>query len=78
MNSWCIYWFFKHIFRGILIFRGLTAQRLYKSFGVKGLIAFCVTASSKGLLHMYCRLRVGQKALSGPRCGNQNKYSRVS
>jgi hypothetical protein len=28
-----------HIFLlGILIFKGLTAQRLYKSFGVKGLI----------------------------------------
>jgi hypothetical protein len=26
-----------HIFTGILIFKGLTARRLYKSFGVKGL-----------------------------------------
>jgi hypothetical protein len=27
-----------HILLGILIFKGLTARRLYKSFGVKGLI----------------------------------------
>jgi hypothetical protein len=28
---------FTHIFTGILIFKGLTARRLYTSFGVKGL-----------------------------------------
>jgi hypothetical protein len=38
MNDWCICWFFTHICTGILIFKGLTARRLYKSFGVKGLI----------------------------------------
>jgi hypothetical protein len=38
MNNWCICWFFTHIFTGILIFKGLTARRLYKSFGIKGLI----------------------------------------
>jgi hypothetical protein len=27
-------------FTGILIFKGLTARRLYKSFGVKGLIFY--------------------------------------
>jgi hypothetical protein len=37
MNNWCTCWFFTHILLGILIFKGLTAQRLYKSFGVKGL-----------------------------------------
>jgi hypothetical protein len=37
MNNWCICWFFMHIFTGILIFKGLTALRLYKSFCVKGL-----------------------------------------
>jgi hypothetical protein len=37
MNNWCICWFFTHIFVEILIFKGLTARRLYKSFGVKGL-----------------------------------------
>jgi ABC-type microcin C transport system permease subunit YejB len=30
-------WFFTHILMGILICKGLTARRLYKSFGVKGL-----------------------------------------
>jgi hypothetical protein len=37
MNSWCICWIFTHIFTGILIFKGLTVRRLYKSFGVRGL-----------------------------------------
>jgi hypothetical protein len=39
MNNCCICWFFTHILLGILIFKGLTARRLYKSFGVKGLIS---------------------------------------
>jgi hypothetical protein len=38
MNNSCIFWFFTHTFTGILIFKGLTARRLYKLFGVKGLI----------------------------------------
>jgi hypothetical protein len=34
---------FLHIFLlGILIFKGLTPRRLYKSFGIKGLIDLCV------------------------------------
>jgi hypothetical protein len=37
MNNSCICWFFTHILLRILIFKGLTARRLYKSFGVKGL-----------------------------------------
>jgi hypothetical protein len=38
MNDWCICWF-SHIFLlGILIFKELTARRLYKSFGVEELI----------------------------------------
>jgi hypothetical protein len=37
MNKWCICWLFTHILLGILIFKGLTARRLYKSFGVKWL-----------------------------------------
>jgi hypothetical protein len=38
MNNWCICWVFTHILLGILIFKGLPARRLYKSFGFKGLI----------------------------------------
>jgi hypothetical protein len=38
MNNCSICWFFTHIFLGILIFKGLTARRLYKSFDGKGLI----------------------------------------
>jgi hypothetical protein len=39
MNNWFICWFFTHISLGILIFKGLTARHLYKSFSVKGLIS---------------------------------------
>jgi hypothetical protein len=38
MNNCCICWLFTHILLGILIFKGLTVQRLYKSFDFKGLI----------------------------------------
>jgi hypothetical protein len=38
MNNWCICWFLHSFLLGILIFKGLTARRLYKSFGIKGLI----------------------------------------
>jgi hypothetical protein len=37
MNSWCICWFLRLFLLVILIFKGLTARLLYKSFGVKGL-----------------------------------------
>jgi hypothetical protein len=39
MNNWCICWFSRIFLLGILIFKGLTARRLYKLFGVKELIA---------------------------------------
>jgi hypothetical protein len=38
MNNCCICWLFTHIFTGVLFFKCLTARRLYKSFGIKGLI----------------------------------------
>jgi hypothetical protein len=43
MKNWCICWFSRIFLLGILIFKGLTARRLYKSFSVKGLI-FILTA----------------------------------
>jgi hypothetical protein len=48
MNNWCICWFFTHVLLGILIFKGSTARRLNKSFGVKGLIKVmldCITVT---------------------------------
>jgi hypothetical protein len=38
MNNWCIFGFSVIFLLGILIFKGLTARRLYKSFGVKGVM----------------------------------------
>jgi hypothetical protein len=38
MNILYFFLFFTHILLGILIFKGVTARPLYKSFGVKGLI----------------------------------------
>jgi hypothetical protein len=49
MNNWCICWVFTHILLGILIFKGLTARRLYKSFGVKGLIFTSARTSNLNL-----------------------------
>jgi hypothetical protein len=46
MNNWRICWLFAHILLWILIFKGITARRLYKSFGVKG------------LRHIYCSIYV--------------------
>jgi hypothetical protein len=46
MINCCICWLSCIFLLGVLIFKGLTARRLYKSFGVKGLstsiIAFCI------------------------------------
>jgi hypothetical protein len=35
--TWCVAIISTHFLLGILIFKGITAWRLYKSFGVKGL-----------------------------------------
>jgi hypothetical protein len=40
MNNCCICWFSRIYLLRILIFKGVTAPRLYKSFGVKGLIHY--------------------------------------
>jgi hypothetical protein len=37
MNNFYICWFSRIILLGILIFKGLTARRIYTLFGVKGL-----------------------------------------
>jgi hypothetical protein len=60
MNNWFICWFFTHIFTRGLIFKGITARRLYKSFGVTGLIGVYVWGivsewkQAPALLHL-CR-----------------------
>jgi hypothetical protein len=33
---------------GILIFKGLNTRRFYTSFGVKGLMEYCLQATNKG------------------------------
>jgi hypothetical protein len=38
MKNWLFVGFSRIFLLGILIFKGLTARRLYKSFGVKGVI----------------------------------------
>jgi hypothetical protein len=43
MNNWCICWFSRVRLLGISIFKGLSARRHYKSFGVKGLISETIT-----------------------------------
>jgi hypothetical protein len=55
MNNWCICWFFTHILLGILIFKGLTVRRPYKSFGVKRLtitLSECVVEHVNNITHV--------------------------
>jgi hypothetical protein len=60
MNNCCIIVFvgFSCIFLlGILIFKGLTARRLYKSFGVKSLIKdTCLHQYTNGIFTEYAML----------------------
>jgi hypothetical protein len=51
----CVFVGFSYIFLlGILIFKGLTARRLYKSFGVKGLLKLDSTRSEMFLVAGFC------------------------
>jgi hypothetical protein len=53
MNNCCICCFFTLIFTGDFNFKGLTAQRLYKSFGVKGLMsASLISAAYNSLTYL--------------------------
>jgi hypothetical protein len=58
MNNWCICWFFTRIFIGILIFKGVAARRLYKSFTVKGLITQ-LTTTCFSIPKEMCHLNLG-------------------
>jgi hypothetical protein len=53
MKNLFICWFFTDIFTGILICKGLTARRFYKSFGVKRLNSALSTASFSVRLHVF-------------------------
>jgi hypothetical protein len=62
MHNWCICRFFTHIFTGILIFKGLTARRLYKSFDIKGLsVVDNASASVPGVIVANLRLELWNK-----------------
>jgi hypothetical protein len=66
MNNWCIFGI-SHIFLlVILIFKGLTARRLYKSFGVKGLMGIVQDCTV-----FNCRVNLGTRrgGWSAPRPG---------
>jgi hypothetical protein len=64
MNNCCICWFFTHILLGILIFKGLTERRLYKSFGVKVLIVNFVRSSKLTNKHVHNFVILRRRPLS--------------
>jgi hypothetical protein len=53
MNNWLLVGFSRMLLLGILIFKGLIARRLYKSFGVKGLMKLNVKETLCLLLARY-------------------------
>src|SRR5215510_14791588 len=57
-NNWCICWLFTDVLLGILIFKGLTARRLYKWFSVKRLFR-----PIHNILSTASQLSISQKAL---------------
>jgi hypothetical protein len=56
MNNWCISGFSRIFLLGILIFKGLTARRIYKSFGVKGLIIYTESQICEHCVSQTCNL----------------------
>jgi hypothetical protein len=63
MNNLCICWFITHIFTGILIFKELTARRLYKSFGFKGLTYINIIINIQFLPNKEHRLRPSERPI---------------
>jgi hypothetical protein len=64
MNNWCFVGFLHIFLLGILIFKGLTARRLYKSFGVKGLIVRLLLSTQANIQFVYITVYVQSLVLN--------------